>query len=255
MQCGADPNATSRLLLRSLKPSLHTHVDCTALIAAIVSRQAAAVQRLLRYFFDTPYALNPATYRFITYVCDKAGVREDAKVRLGAWSWDADTDIDVDEQDENGQSPVMAAAGEGHVNAFRVLLFAGANMKLRNKSGRRPWSFPGQMRTGSFRAGDARVHSRERQRRRVPRSALCRSAGKHGRSASPDQEGERRGRHRRRRYQSADAGSEGRPRRNMRVIDPPRCQVRHHDAQKRDGALAREVERKAGHGSRERDTG
>ncbi|CAL9126200.1 unnamed protein product, partial [Musa textilis] len=68
IECGADPNATSRLLLRSLKPSLHTHVDCTALIAAIVSRQAAVVRRLLQ-----------------------AGVREDAKVRLGAWSWDADT--------------------------------------------------------------------------------------------------------------------------------------------------------------------
>lgn len=54
MQCGADPNATSRLLLRSLKPSLHTHVDCTALIAAIVSRQAAAVQRLLQVFLTLP---------------------------------------------------------------------------------------------------------------------------------------------------------------------------------------------------------
>ncbi|KAJ8510161.1 hypothetical protein OPV22_000595 [Ensete ventricosum] len=68
IECGADPHATSRLLLRSLKPSLHTHVDCTPLIAAIVSRQAAVVRRLLQ-----------------------AGVREDAKARLGAWSWDADT--------------------------------------------------------------------------------------------------------------------------------------------------------------------
>ncbi|CAL9156185.1 uncharacterized protein LOC135587807 isoform X1 [Musa acuminata AAA Group] len=68
IKCGADPNATSRVLLRSLKPSLHTNVDGTALIAAIVSRQTAVVRRLLQ-----------------------AGVRKDAKVRLGAWSWDTTT--------------------------------------------------------------------------------------------------------------------------------------------------------------------
>ncbi|CAD6243573.1 unnamed protein product [Miscanthus lutarioriparius] len=53
--CGADPNATARVLLRSLKPSLHANVDCTALFAAI------------------------------------AGVKRDTKVRLGAWSWDTAT--------------------------------------------------------------------------------------------------------------------------------------------------------------------
>lgn len=41
----------------------------------------------------------------------------------------------VDEQDENGYSAVMIAAKEGHVDAFRFLVFAGANMKLRNKFG------------------------------------------------------------------------------------------------------------------------
>ncbi|CAD5194706.1 unnamed protein product [Musa acuminata subsp. malaccensis] len=68
IKCGVDANATSRLLLRSLKPALHTNVDCTALVAAIVGRQAAVVRRLLQ-----------------------AGARMDAKVRLGAWSWDAAT--------------------------------------------------------------------------------------------------------------------------------------------------------------------
>ncbi|WOL00909.1 ankyrin repeat domain-containing protein 17-like [Canna indica] len=68
IKCGADANATSRLLLRSMKPALHTDVDCTALIAAIVSRQVSVVRRLLQ-----------------------AGVRKDAKVRLGAWSWDSAT--------------------------------------------------------------------------------------------------------------------------------------------------------------------
>ncbi|KAL5213664.1 hypothetical protein ABZP36_002816 [Zizania latifolia] len=68
IKCGADPNATARVLLRSLKPSLHANVDCTALFAAIVSRQIAVVRQLLQ-----------------------AGVRRDTKVRLGAWSWDTAT--------------------------------------------------------------------------------------------------------------------------------------------------------------------
>ncbi|KAG6527962.1 hypothetical protein ZIOFF_010098 [Zingiber officinale] len=68
LEGGVEVNATSRVLLRSLKPSLHTNVDCTALFAAVVSRQVAVVRRLLQ-----------------------AGVRKEAKVRLGAWSWDAAT--------------------------------------------------------------------------------------------------------------------------------------------------------------------
>jgi hypothetical protein len=48
LQRGADPNATARVLLRSLKPSLHANVDCTALFASIVSRQVAVVRHLLQ---------------------------------------------------------------------------------------------------------------------------------------------------------------------------------------------------------------
>lgn len=40
-------NAISRVLLQSCKPSLHTNVDCTALVAAIVSRQVSVVRLLL----------------------------------------------------------------------------------------------------------------------------------------------------------------------------------------------------------------
>lgn len=43
--------------------------------------------------------------------------------------------VDLNEQDENGFSPVMVAAMEGHVESFRLLVFAGANVKLRNKFG------------------------------------------------------------------------------------------------------------------------
>ncbi|XP_051140559.1 uncharacterized protein LOC127257987 [Andrographis paniculata] len=68
MKCGVDANAADRILLQSYKPSLHTNADCTALVAAIISRQISVVQLLL-----------------------EAGVRTDIKVQLGAWSWDTAT--------------------------------------------------------------------------------------------------------------------------------------------------------------------
>ncbi|MBA0666242.1 hypothetical protein Goklo_002680 [Gossypium klotzschianum] len=68
MKCGVDASASHRQLLRSSKPSLHTNVDCTALVAAVVSRQASVVRLLLQ-------ARTPI----------------DIKVSLGAWSWDTTT--------------------------------------------------------------------------------------------------------------------------------------------------------------------
>ncbi|KAJ8773508.1 hypothetical protein K2173_005754 [Erythroxylum novogranatense] len=65
---GVDVDACDRVLLRSSKPSLHTNVDCNALVAATVSRQVHVVRLLLQ-----------------------AGARIDIKARLGAWSWDIDT--------------------------------------------------------------------------------------------------------------------------------------------------------------------
>ncbi|RZC74654.1 hypothetical protein C5167_050134 [Papaver somniferum] len=62
---GVDPNSTDRVLLQSSVPSLHTNADCTALVAAVVSRQATVVRQLLQ-----------------------VGVKTDSKVKLGAWSWD-----------------------------------------------------------------------------------------------------------------------------------------------------------------------
>ncbi|XP_050235032.1 uncharacterized protein LOC126683225 [Mercurialis annua] len=67
-QCDVDVNMTERALLLSSKPSLHTNVDCTALVAAVVSRQVAVVHMLL-----------------------KNGASTDVKVSLGAWSWDTIT--------------------------------------------------------------------------------------------------------------------------------------------------------------------
>jgi ankyrin repeat protein len=47
----------------------------------------------------------------------------------------AQPEVDVDEQDPDGCSPIMAAAKVGNVEAFRALVFAGANVKLSNKRG------------------------------------------------------------------------------------------------------------------------
>ena len=43
--------------------------------------------------------------------------------------------FNLDYQDENGLSAVMITALKGHVEAFRLLVYAGADVKLRNKSG------------------------------------------------------------------------------------------------------------------------
>ncbi|XP_012483941.1 uncharacterized protein LOC105798430 isoform X1 [Gossypium raimondii] len=68
MKCGVDATASHRELLRSSKPSLYTNVDCTALVAAVVSRQVSVVRLLLQ-----------------------SGGPTDIKVSLGAWSWDTTT--------------------------------------------------------------------------------------------------------------------------------------------------------------------
>lgn len=45
------------------------------------------------------------------------------------------TDIDLDEQDENGYSAAMIAAADGNLEAFKLLICAGADMNLQNKDG------------------------------------------------------------------------------------------------------------------------
>lgn len=65
VKSGVNIDCTDRVLLRSLKPSLHANVDCSPLVAAIVSRQVAMVQYLL-----------------------EADAKTGRHVRLSAWSWD-----------------------------------------------------------------------------------------------------------------------------------------------------------------------
>lgn len=65
IKSGVDANSWDRMLLRSAKPALYANIDCTPLIAAIVSRQVSVVKLLL-----------------------EAGVNTNCKVSIGAWSWD-----------------------------------------------------------------------------------------------------------------------------------------------------------------------
>ncbi|KAL4568238.1 hypothetical protein LXL04_023846 [Taraxacum kok-saghyz] len=65
LKCGVDVNASARVLLCSSKPSLHTNINCTPLVAAVVSRQVAVVPLLLQ-----------------------AGANINGMVQLGAWSWE-----------------------------------------------------------------------------------------------------------------------------------------------------------------------
>ncbi|KAK8945553.1 hypothetical protein KSP40_PGU010622 [Platanthera guangdongensis] len=62
---GVDINCLDRVLLRSIKPSLHANVNCTPLVAAIVSKQSSVVKYLL-----------------------EAGARTSPLIQVGAWSWD-----------------------------------------------------------------------------------------------------------------------------------------------------------------------
>ncbi|KAL8526111.1 hypothetical protein ACS0TY_015365 [Phlomoides rotata] len=62
---------------------------------------------------------------FVAYSGDVVGL----KAVLGH------ADIELDKQDEGGFSAVMVTAMEGHVDAFRMPVYAGADVKLCNKSG------------------------------------------------------------------------------------------------------------------------
>ncbi|KAG9455469.1 hypothetical protein H6P81_008373 [Aristolochia fimbriata] len=65
IKSGVDVNCKDRILLDSLKPMLHANVDCTPLVASIVSRQVAVVKTLL-----------------------ENGAKLGSQFQLGAWSWD-----------------------------------------------------------------------------------------------------------------------------------------------------------------------
>lgn len=69
MQCGVNVDTTNRVLLQSCKPSLHTNVDCSALVAAVVSRQVSVVRLLLEVIASkwiTSYWLNASQMQRLT---------------------------------------------------------------------------------------------------------------------------------------------------------------------------------------------
>ncbi|XP_074566971.1 putative 26S proteasome regulatory subunit p28 [Curcuma longa] len=75
-----------------------------------------------------PRSSNPAIFSSITFAAHHGDVTS-LEVLLRR------PGIDIDEQDGIGYSPVMITVKEGHVEACRRLVFAGADMNLQNKDG------------------------------------------------------------------------------------------------------------------------
>lgn len=75
-----------------------------------------------------PTSSNTSMFSPLTFVT-QAGDIEALKVLLNCG------EIDLDYQDNDGFSAVMFAALKGHVEAFRLLVYAGADVKLCNKAG------------------------------------------------------------------------------------------------------------------------
>ncbi|XWS34599.1 hypothetical protein CRYUN_Cryun21dG0052200 [Craigia yunnanensis] len=76
----------------------------------------------------TPQSSNPSVFSPLMFLI-QANETEALKKLLER------ADIDLNEQDDDGYSALMMAASGGHVETFKLLLCAGANIKLSNKYG------------------------------------------------------------------------------------------------------------------------
>ncbi|TVU30159.1 hypothetical protein EJB05_21768, partial [Eragrostis curvula] len=72
LQNGVNVNCTARVLLRSVKPVLNANVECTPLVAAIISRQISTVKLLI-----------------------EEGSFLDSLVQVGSWTWDPTWDEEL----------------------------------------------------------------------------------------------------------------------------------------------------------------
>ncbi|KAJ9564174.1 hypothetical protein OSB04_000140 [Centaurea solstitialis] len=88
LKCGVNINASARVLLCSSKPSLHTNINCTPLVAAVVSRQVAVVRLLLQGWQKYPIPTGIPEPETFGMGLGRAGADTNIKVQLGAWSWD-----------------------------------------------------------------------------------------------------------------------------------------------------------------------
>ncbi|KAK7395891.1 hypothetical protein VNO78_16471 [Psophocarpus tetragonolobus] len=75
-----------------------------------------------------PKSSNTTTFSPLIFVA-QAGDTEALKIVIESGAFD------LDYQDDSGFSAVMHAASKGHVDSFRLLVYAGADVKLCNKSG------------------------------------------------------------------------------------------------------------------------
>ena len=75
-----------------------------------------------------PKSTNTAVFSPLMFAA-QAGDTEALRTVIGSGGFD------LDYQDDNGFTAVMVTASKGHVEAFRLLVYAGADVKLCNKSG------------------------------------------------------------------------------------------------------------------------
>ncbi|KAL0913364.1 hypothetical protein M5K25_016819 [Dendrobium thyrsiflorum] len=88
LQNGVDINRLDRVLLRSIKPTLHANVDCTPLVAAIVSKQNSIVKYLLEMMDKILYCASHDYIHSTTSILVQAGASTACLIQVGAWSWD-----------------------------------------------------------------------------------------------------------------------------------------------------------------------
>lgn len=148
---GSDLNSTTESGETALMISVrYKQEKCLQLLAKagadfslvnLAGQSAASIARSSRWYLGFQQALlnvirsgtmptstNKSVFSPLLFVAESGDVLS-LKAVIGQ------ANVEVDEQDGRGLSAVMVAAAEGHVDAFRLLVYAGADVKQCNKSG------------------------------------------------------------------------------------------------------------------------
>ncbi|KAI4384195.1 hypothetical protein MLD38_002380 [Melastoma candidum] len=104
--------------------------QCARSIAQSVSWSLAFQEKIIEVIRlgKVPRSSNPSIFSSLLFVVRANNI--DALRKLLSCA-----NLDVNERDADGNTAVMLAAADGYVDVLRLLVHAGANMKLRNKEG------------------------------------------------------------------------------------------------------------------------
>ncbi|CAH8327752.1 unnamed protein product [Eruca vesicaria subsp. sativa] len=111
--------------------ALVNKLDHTVIWVAESSKWCLGLERVVLELIRSgvaPHSSNASVFSPLLYVA-KAGDAEALKTLVKA------QEVFLDYQDEEGCSAAMLTAMKGHIEAFRVLVYAGADVKLFNKAG------------------------------------------------------------------------------------------------------------------------